>query len=193
MYMWFGMRPQRKASHHLLICLFQFSACCCDFEEVKLLTTSAISLNVWKHSFSPKKKYLINPNRNTHTPRIGSSFIVTYLQWSKFSFLYKLDLLLILSVSVLPHYWGNPFPRLPAACQEELICDRWLLCYGRFIICNLAFPLVASFERYVGTCPISSSLRTSIIITITAIVRRNGKEAVKMVINLTIGLFKSLT
>lgn len=56
-----------------------------------------------------------------------------------------------------------------------------------FIICNLTFPLVVHLRGMFRL--VLLAVLTSIIITITAIVRRNEKEAVKMLINLTIGLF----
>lgn len=115
-------------------------------------------------------------------------FLHNALQWSKFSFLHKLDLLLILSIIVLPHYWGNPFPRSPVVCQEVLISDRWLLCYG-FVSSFVTWHSHWLFHLRGMLRLVLLAVLTSIIITITAIVRRNEKEAVKMLINLTIGLF----
>lgn len=42
------------------------------------------------------------------------------------------EILSLLPISVLPHYWGNPFLRFLSVRPEEPVwnCDWWLFCYG---------------------------------------------------------------
>lgn len=65
---------------------------------------------------------------------------------------------------VLPHCWGNPFPRLLSlslSALEQLVSDRdrWLLCYVYSFVTRHSDWLLCVFfsEELVGTCSDTSS------------------------------------
>lgn len=87
-----------------------------------------------------------------------------FFHWCKCIFFAINETLCSRLTRVLPHCWGNPFPRLlslsPSAL-EQLVSDRdrWLLCYVYSFVTRHSDWLLCGFfsEELVGTCSDTSS------------------------------------